>query len=695
MTGDLKVLGAVLLAAAFALGLAFQAPTSLFVDLGPNDGPYVSDFRSEFEIDGDDLIHWSQRQGRITLPFHAGPGPVSISFRYKRHTELPAEMRVFLGVEPIDRFMAGPGDFVVRTIEVDASAATRLDLTFSAVSSEPRPLGLAFDWLSVRAAPFRTPILPTFEALVAVLVFIGAIYVLPRFMGFSRRASAAIAGAGVLLLIFAASGNKLFPIHVATSLGWRFPLFSAAVVAFARFRGRRPSSAFSRPEARFALLAFFLGTTLRLAGLFHPEYFYPDVRTHSKFVSLIWTEGSEGFFDAFIENQERHLLGLELVGDSWVPMPYPPLLYFLVYPFSRLQLPVEDWMKLIPTFVIGIESLFCFALAVRLGAPARLGAVAAAFHATAPMVAFRLVRAFYPGVVGHFLDFLVGIYLAYSFEKLQKSRAALALLALATVALVSYSGSPLALGFFLPSFAAVLALRPKAREDRARALNVLVAAALAATIAFSVFYVQYVPVLLSATGEGGGTLVDSRFTPFAAVQTAFDRLMRWYGPIFTALFGLGLFASRKFFPERPSGELATAVVATFLGLNLVRAGLGDTTAFESTKDEMLLLPLAALVLAGLAERGLSGSRWKRALAAALVTGWVLWGTLFFASHVRSRFQRTAFPETTPISLVSQRSQSANAMEFTMARASVRSNPSAIRADTCQLATPSRIQYRGP
>ena len=81
-------------------------------------------------------------------------------------------------------------------------------------------------------------------------------------------------------------------------------------VAFFHIRRRNEESAFSRPAARWALLAFYLGTTLRLMGLFHSEFYYPDVRTHSKFVSLIWTEGLGGFFSDHIAHQHQHLLGL-------------------------------------------------------------------------------------------------------------------------------------------------------------------------------------------------------------------------------------------------------------------------------------------------------------------------------------------------------------------------------------------------
>ncbi|MGH9462121.1 MAG: hypothetical protein ACRD1X_12940, partial [Vicinamibacteria bacterium] len=105
MTSEVRRAGLLLLAASILLLLAYQAPTDIFFDLGPNDSSYVSGFRKDFEIDEPTLIHWSLRRGRIDLPFLAPNGPLDISFRYKRHIALPAEIRVFVAGDRVDRFI--------------------------------------------------------------------------------------------------------------------------------------------------------------------------------------------------------------------------------------------------------------------------------------------------------------------------------------------------------------------------------------------------------------------------------------------------------------------------------------------------------------------------------------------------------------------------------------------------------------
>ncbi len=640
--------GALLAAASAMFLIAYQASSDIFLNFGPNDFAYVTGFREEFEIDEPTLIHWSRQRSQVRLPFVLPDGRFSISFRYKRHTRLAAEIRLFVNGGQVDRFIAPQQDFTVRTIVVEQNPSpwTPLEVTILAQSQDPRPLGLAMDWLQIRPSG---PVLPTPRALAYLLGLVAGLYLFPRLIGFSPRACLALGFAGALLLSLAAVFHKLAPLHAATVLGLRPHLAVLLVLAFIRLLGRRADSAFARPEARWALLAFYLGTMVRLLGLFHPEFFYPDVRTHSKFVSLIWTEGLVGVFSDYIHYQHQHLLGLQLVGDRWLAFPYPPLLYLTIYPLSLLRLPVEDWMKIVPTVLVGVESLIVYAFACRLGGSGRAAAAAACFHATAPLVAFRLTVASYAALFGHFWDTLVVGYLLYFYQKMDRVPVGLGLAVLVAASILSYAGSALVLGLFIPAFSLAILLRRKDPGDVGKASATALWALGGALLAIGLFYVQYVPELLpggmrQATAAGSSaTLIDLQLTPMAALATTIHRLNLFYGPFFGLLVLVALPWVRKKFSHRLTFPLGFATLFAFVGLNFLRSGMGDTHIFQFTKDDLVLLPLAAIVLGGLVDRLADRNRMARVAAYGILIGWVGWGAAALARDVKSRFIRPDYP----------------------------------------------------
>jgi len=648
MTSEVRRAGLVLLAASILLLLAYQAPTDIFFDLGPNDFSYVSGFREDFEIDEPTLIHWSLRRGRIDLPFLVPNGSLEISFRYKRHIALPAEIRVFVAGEQVDRFIAPQQDFVVHTFTVPAKAQswTPLEIVFLSQSSDPRPLGLALDWLRIETSGVLIPQPAAFLYLLGVVL---GLYVIPRLIGFSPRAAVAISAAGALALAVGTAFHKMAWLQAASQLGIRPHLFSLLVVAFFVMRRANPSSAFSHPAARWAMLAFYLGTTLRLLALFNPDFYYPDVRTHSKFVSIIWTEGLGGFFGDHIANQHRHLLGLQRVGGEWRAFPYPPLLYLAIYPLSLIRLPVEDWMKIVPTVLAGIEGLLVYVIALRLGSSPRAAAAATWFHAAAPLLAFRLTVASYAALFGHFWDVLVGLYLLFQFDRMARPGIGAGLALLVALSILSYAGSVLVLGLFVPAFALAVGLRDRDRETIGRALRVSGWALLGALTAIALFYSQYVPELLPAlTSQGSptvptGTLIDLRLTPLAALQMSVHRLFLFYGPLFGTLVLAGMFFMKGRLTNRLAFPLACGTMFAFLVLNFLRSGLGATHIFQFTKDDLVLLPLATIVLGNLTEIAANRERWGRPVAASLLAGWIGWGSLALARDVRARFIRPDYP----------------------------------------------------
>jgi hypothetical protein len=648
----MKRFGLLLFLSAGAFFLAFGAKGDIFLDFGPNDGRYVSGFREDFEIDEPTLIHWSTDRGRVRLPFHVR-SPYEVTLRFKRHIEKPAEVRLFLEGEVVETLTVPQQHFTVRQFRSPNPRGGAFELGLVTSSEDPRPLGLALDWMSVRTSGGIASVIPTAPAWFALLSWVITFYALPRILGLGERVALGLGAGAAACITVAALAHKLWPVHAAMTLGLRTHVILFLLALFHVWRRRKEGSIFAEPLARWAVLVVCGALFLRLFALFHPDFYYPDVRTHSKFVSLIWTEGLSGFLTNHIENQHRHLLGLQFVSGRWIAFPYPPLLYLTIYPLSLLRLPVEDWMKLVPTALLSVEALALFAIGGKLGVSPRAAFVAVLLHASARVLAFRLAVASYAALFGHFWDMLAVLYVAFFFDRLERPLYAAGLGLLVAISILSYAGSVLTLGIFVPCLAIALLLT---RTGRPSAAFAIAGSALVGALASAwLFYLSYLPELLGtsatngapAAGGGLAALVEPRLTPGAALSMAFHRLRLFYSWPY-ALAGTLLLV--RFFFRRGKNALplalplTVAATATYLGMNFLRAGLGSTHIFQFSKDDLVILPVMTLLFGGAVSvlwgRGLP----SRAIALALVLGWIGWGLLSLSRDVEGRFRRPEYQE---------------------------------------------------
>lgn len=652
MIADALRVSLLLVLAALALLAAFQRPSDIFVDFGPNDNSYVRGFREDFEVDEPTIIHWSGDRASVRLPFTLR-GPYDVTLRYKRHIASPAEVRFFLGDDLVKTAVVPQQDFGLLELSSRNSGSEPFELRILSRSDDPRPLGVALDWMQIRPSHRIGAVIPHAAAMLAMLSWVLAFYLVPRVVGLRWRAASISAAAAAFSLAGIATVNKLWPVHASLTLGLRAHAVAGLLVGFFLLRGRVGGSAFATPLARWAMVAIFAGFAIRSFALFHPDFYYPDVRTHSKFVSLIWTEGLHDFFAHYIDNQHTHLLGLQLVGNRWLAFPYPPLLYLSIYPLSLLQLPVEDWMKLVPTALLAVEALVLFALARKLGVGEKAALVAVVLHASARVLAFRLAVASYAAMFGHFWDFVVVLYLVFFFDRIRRPPYALGFAALIAISILSYAGSALVLGLFVPAFCIALTLIGGDRRPAAATLVSIAAWALfGALVAVASFYWQYVPEILTRPdgAASSSALVETAFTPLAALSMSAYRLNLFYGVFgFIALGSLAIMRRKSSHPL--AGALVAAAIATFIGLNFLRAGLGSTHIFQFSKDDLVLVPVITIALARLVE-ALDVSRRARFVAGLIVIGWIGWGMIRLSADIRGRFIRPDYPPASTVGATS-------------------------------------------
>ena len=311
-------------------------------------------------------------------------------------------------------------------------------------------------------------------------------------------------------------------------------------------------------------------------------------------------------------------------------------------------------MKLVPTALLSVEALVLFAIGGKLGLGPRASFFAVLLHASARVLAFRLAVASYAALFGHFWDMLAVLYLALFFERLHRPLYGAGLGLLVLTSILSYAGSVLTLGLFVPFLCVSVLLwlqpRPSFRTAAAVAGWPLFGALAAAWL----FYLQYIPELLGSStgseaspgGDGLSALIEPRLTPGAAISMAFHRLCLFYGWPY-ALGGIALLA--WFFWQRGKGvhplalPLALAASGTYVAMNFLRAGLGSTHIFQFSKDDLVVLPLIALLFGGLLRTMWEKGALSRAFAVALLLGWVGWGLWSLSGDVQRRFLRPEYP----------------------------------------------------
>ena len=318
MSADAFRVGLLLVLAAFALLLAFQLPSDIFLDFGPNDTRYTRGFREDFEVDEPTIIHWSSDRSTVIVPFHLS-GPYDVTLRYKRHIASPADVRFFLGDEFVETATVPQRDFGLIDLHTDNTDGGPFELRLLSRSDDPRPLGLALDWMQIRPSPQFGAVVPNAPALLWMLSWVAAFYIVPRLLGLGFKVASVSSALAAFALVVLTGFHKLWPVHASATLGMRTHVIAALlVVVLLAETTRVQRSAFSTSEARWAVyLSCISGLAIRVVRACSiPTSTIPDVRTHSKFVSLIWTEGLGGFFRRITSTISTPiLLGLQLVGN--------------------------------------------------------------------------------------------------------------------------------------------------------------------------------------------------------------------------------------------------------------------------------------------------------------------------------------------------------------------------------------------
>ena len=611
---------AALLAAVIALPLAAALAGSrgghpVTLNFGPGDAPYVAGFAPEYEIDDKVGTHWSTYHATVDLPVTVEAGEAALAYRFARVFPETAVVEVSLAGRTVDRFESRGGVFQERRAALGALPSTPLTVRIDADSHERRDRGLKMDWLRVetaRGAVVRlrgrarwTPALVV--AFVAILLMLG---------GWPARHAAALAAP---LAIALAAGLWFHPwaVHrVLRGIPEALVIFGGAGILVARWRlarGRAQADSV-RVLTALALLAF----VLRAAAVNHPDFYYPDLRTHARLVEKVQEKGLGFFVSPSSAIAEHGVWRTEAYGRTYA-FPYTPAFHL---PFAVLGLPYDTLllaMKLTAAALSVVPLVLLWALARCWGA-----STAGAFlMVLIPTYTSRLSFAFLPSLFGHAVDMAFLLWIAGRIERVTEGRTWLAGAAWVAACQLAYVSGVVNISLLVAVLAAVTAFAGQRRA----ALAILAMGAAGSAVAVALYYRDFLPMVADVASRialGGAAGAPSRYPIQSFWTVAYGRTRDFFDGVYPALTVLGVALLCRHEAPPTSTDARWPVRARLVGAWLITYGLlllGRARVpdlFLHGHETLLVTPLVCLAsgqtLAALARRG----GFRRAAAAILL-----------------------------------------------------------------------------
>jgi hypothetical protein len=583
-----------------ALNLASFSQAPLDFDVGPSTGAYLPGF-TESEERLPVTFRWTRERASILVPLEGASEGATLQLRYARFLVGNASVRLFLNGEPIASFSARPGRFRTHEIPVSFSSEGPLRLEILVDDPNPEKLGLAVDWIRIEGARFRLP----FEAM-APRIFLAGVFLLTVVLGFSLPTVAAIGCAVALGQAVWFASDPFGMAHAEAQIAVA-GLVSTALLAVG-FRRSVP-------------LLFLLGYMLKGAALFHPSYFYPDVRLHRRHLEA-FAAASGGILERGVAAQKvAETAYPRIIAGRKYAFPYSPVFYLPFTLVDRDARGIEAAMKHVGLVFAALELPLVFLLARAL-VGAEVAIWAALLTVFLPPVTNRLLYAQWPTMTGHFFDLLAIFFAARMAQATSVVRPMLLYGASGLASGVLYLSSLINLSLF----SVFLAWFERKRIPALLLFWGLVATAavLLVYLPFTVlFFTEILPAL--AGGEGGGT--ENRPVGFAV---ALLRVTYFYGIGFPAIAIAGFLLVRRE-REKWVWKILAAYGLSFLGLLLLRAVSG---MFKDLKEFVYVGPLVAITTGVALDFLWRRGRWGRLAAVMVALGLIGFGLSKYLEYFR-------------------------------------------------------------
>ncbi len=644
-------------AGALSVLVGHQFATSAVVDIGPTDARYVHGFH-DIERDGSTYFRWtSVPSSYLSLPIRfCGPG--SVRLRARRHFLDPAVLTLSIGGRVLgQRSIQARSDHPYEILEFqvpEVTCGTNAIVLLEARVQNGRPLGVAVDWVEIRAVRgFRVAPETVFRG-AAVLGMISLA------MWLAGGSFSIVLGTNGFLVLLVGYGLAAAPLAAerilsgsaaALALSLVLGLLIAKLSGVLRLSGR----------TRVALVAITVAAIISRSLFLHSEAFYPDYRVHALVQETLNRTGLAGFLDHLFEIQYARSLGLQQIEGNWYPFPYPPGSYVLAGGVLRIfgldaldaaMVTAITAAALIPVLTVAVG------LAMGLGESACLAG--AFFVALQPLLVRRMALGYFPGLAGQFVDAVAVLLMLRVLRNLDSPlrRGGLFTLALLSAFLV-YTQSIANFGLLVLGLLILESVRRS--PSGVATVRVALAAALALSASVGVFYWRYLPVMdnianhrpqpeslvldrleqvrLGTATDTGVPVADGLDDPYAGstvdpvrgLGRLGSRLWRFNGPFSIAIMVGGWLLWRG--SGRATQNLVVAWAAVPVWISLLAAGLPAPNGFQHLKDLEFAAPLMALALGVLLKR-----LWDRhpLMSVTLAGAWAIFAARAFAIEFTDR-----------------------------------------------------------
>ena len=591
-----------------------RGPFQITLNLGPGDAPYLSGFTTSYEIDDRVATHWSTYDAAVALPLVVSGGPMTLSYRFARVFPETAVVEVLFAGGVVDRFECRGGRFQERTVPLGARGPTPVALAFHADSHERQNLGLKLDW--VRLAGTGRVTLGGGARVVPALV-VALVVSLHLLAGWDLRRAALLAAPWAAAAAFGLLHDPWLVHRLLRGVVLALCLFGLAGVCVGRWLVARGRATATDVRALAALaLATFL---LRALAVNHPDFYYPDLRTHARLVQVVRAAGLDFFRAPAAYIWEHGVWRTEAYGKTYA-FPYTPAFHL---PFALIAFGYDGLisaMKLTAAALTTVPLVLVWVLARRLGA----SVVGAVLMAVVPTYVSRLSFAFLPALFGHAVDMALVVWLAAHLDRIREVGVWVRGALLMAACQLAYVSGVVNVSLFVAVLAACeAAARRQARVRHAAAL--LTMGLVASLFSVLVYYRDFLPMVFDvaahATSGGGAAVSVHPVQSFFAV--AYGRTRDFFDGLYPLLATAGLVVLLR---RGRGASLLAAWLLTYLLLLLGRAKVPDV--FLHGHETLFVTPLVCLAagqaLASLAARGRAARAAAFLLGAALVVQGLVW-----------------------------------------------------------------------
>ncbi|HEY8147466.1 MAG TPA: hypothetical protein VIK51_00940 [Vicinamibacteria bacterium] len=606
-----RAASAVLVLAPLLAGrLAVTGPRTVTLNFGPGDGPYLSGFAPEYEIDDKVGTHWTTYHAGVALPLQVRGGPIDMSYRFTRGFGETAQVEILFDARAVDHFQCRGGTVLERKTALGALPPTRVRIGIESDSHERRDRGLKMDWIRLVLGPGARLRLIGWAAVMPTLA-VALVLAIHLLAGWSLRHAVVLTAPWSLAAVAGLVLDPWLTHRLLRGIPLALTLFGGVGLAAAAWRRRRGalSAESLRVLAALALAAFLL----RALAVNHPDFYYPDLRTHARLVEKVQEGGASFFVSPSRAIWEHGVWRTEAYGKTYA-FPYTPGFHL---PFTLLKVGYDTLLlclKLSAAAISVVPIFLTWALARRLG----VSVLGAALLAVIPTYTSRLSFAFLPALFGHAFDLALVCWLATHLDSIRVPRTWLVGAGWIAACQLAYISG------VMNTAALVLALVlwALARRRPAEAVALAAMGLGASVIAVALFYRDFLGMVFDLVPRiaQGAAQAPSRYPVQPFWLVAYERTRDFFDTVYPILAAAGLALMWR--EAEPEGAASTAarrwLLVGWLGAYLLllagRAKAPDV--FLHGHETLLVTPLVCLA-AGVAVAclaRLSRAAWWTAVA---------------------------------------------------------------------------------